>query len=70
VATAINTILLDELHDLAVDYPTAPEMLGNFIARCVADCAIDQAIVNEWCKNAAQKHLTNEHMYVYCFEHL
>ena len=39
-------LLLSQLDDLSLDTPDAPEVLGNFMARCVADDCLPPAYVN------------------------
>ena len=39
-------LLLSQLDDLRLDTPDAPEVLGNFMARCVADDCLPPAYVN------------------------
>lgn len=46
VAGALTRVLDDD--ELLVDYPCAGEWLGNFIARAVADRALDMATVEQW----------------------
>ena len=38
-------LLLSQLDDLSLDTPDAPEILGNFMARCVADDCLPPAYV-------------------------
>jgi len=49
-------VLLDNLPDLILDTPDAPTILGNFIARAVADECFPQ---NGWLKNM-REHIPNE----------
>jgi len=38
-------LLLSQLDDLSLDTPDAPEILGNFMARCVADDCLPPAYI-------------------------
>jgi hypothetical protein len=55
VAAGLHVGLLvgDKLADLQVDYPSAPEMLGNFVARFVADDALDELMLVGWLSTAS-----------------
>lgn len=38
-------LLLEELSELSLDTPNAPEVLGNFMARAIADDCIPPAFI-------------------------
>lgn len=51
IATDIErgfTMLLTNLPDLILDTPEAPHLLGNFIARAIADDCLPPKFVNQW----------------------
>lgn len=52
-------VLLKSLPDLVLDTPTAPDVLGNFIARAVADDCVPPKFVNTY-KLAAETGLTHD----------
>jgi len=55
MAKAFET-LLGNLPDLILDAPDAPNILGNFIARAVADDCLPIGIVHSWKDSVANEH--------------
>lgn len=49
-------ILLSNLPDLILDAPDAPTILGNFIARAVADDCASLTLVRSWKEMAPNEH--------------